>query len=123
MYSIFLVGYAFKIMCYIIILIDSFLFLKDSGSTMHVIYLPLLRHIDQIEKYSWSLTCLSSLYILCVKTERNAHLHLMDAPKHEVGLNCCPYCQSTTTPSHFSTHKSKLITLFHLLTLYIIIFK
>ncbi|KAI5430220.1 hypothetical protein KIW84_034700 [Lathyrus oleraceus] len=42
-----------KTRCYIILLIGSFLFLEGSGYSMHVMYLPLLRHVDRIGSYNW----------------------------------------------------------------------
>ena len=41
-----------KTRCHIMLLIGSFLFLEGSGSSMHVMYLPLLRHVDRIGSYN-----------------------------------------------------------------------
>ena len=51
-----------KTRCYIMLLIGSFLFPEGSGSSMHIMYLPLLRHIDRIGSYSWGSACLAYLY-------------------------------------------------------------
>ena len=59
-----------KTRCYIMLLIGSFLFPEGSGSSMHIMYLPLLRHVDRIGSYSWGSTCLAYLYSsLC----KNSH--------------------------------------------------
>ncbi|KAI5391148.1 hypothetical protein KIW84_076128 [Lathyrus oleraceus] len=43
---------------------------QGSGSSMHIMYLPLLRHIDRICSYSWGSACLAYLYSsLC----KNSH--------------------------------------------------
>ncbi|KAI5383497.1 hypothetical protein KIW84_070759 [Lathyrus oleraceus] len=43
---------------------------QGSGSSMHVMYLPLLRHVDRIGSYSWGSACLAYLYsFLC----KNSH--------------------------------------------------
>ena len=47
-----------KTRCYIMLLIDSFLFPEGSGSSMHIMYLPLLRHVDRKLQLG---ICLSSL--------------------------------------------------------------
>ena len=44
------------------LLIGLFLFPEGSGSSMHVMYLPLLRHVDRIGSYSWGSACLAYLY-------------------------------------------------------------
>ena len=41
-----------KTRCYIMLLIGYFLFPEGSGSSMHVMYLPLLRHVDKIRNYN-----------------------------------------------------------------------
>ncbi|XP_050890129.1 protein MAIN-LIKE 2-like [Lathyrus oleraceus] len=51
-----------KTRCYIMLLLGSFLFPEGSGSSMHIMYLPLLRHIDRIGSYSWGSACLAYLY-------------------------------------------------------------
>ncbi|XP_050914517.1 protein MAIN-LIKE 2-like [Lathyrus oleraceus] len=59
-----------KTRCYIMLLIGSFLFPEGSGSSMHIMYLPLLRHVDRIGSYSWGSACLAYLYSsLC----KNSH--------------------------------------------------
>jgi hypothetical protein len=59
-----------KTRCHIMLLIGSFLFPECSGSSMHVTYLPLLRHLDIIGSYSWGSACLAYLYSsLC----KNSH--------------------------------------------------
>ncbi|XP_050896352.1 protein MAIN-LIKE 2-like [Lathyrus oleraceus] len=59
-----------KTRCYIMLLLGSFLFPEGSGSSMHIMYLPLLRHIDRIGSYSWGSACLAYLYSsLC----KNSH--------------------------------------------------
>lgn len=61
-----------KTRCYLILLIDSFLFLEGSGSSMNIMYLPLLRHLDKIGTYSWGSTCLSYLCnSLCKNTKKD----------------------------------------------------
>ncbi|XP_050874518.1 protein MAIN-LIKE 2-like [Lathyrus oleraceus] len=44
------------------LLLGSFLFPEGSGSSMHIMYLPLLRDIDRIGSYSWGSACLAYLY-------------------------------------------------------------
>ncbi|XP_050872642.1 protein MAIN-LIKE 2-like [Lathyrus oleraceus] len=59
-----------KTRCYIMLLLGSFLFPEGSGSSMHIMYLPLLRDVDRIGSYSWGSACLAYLYSsLC----KNSH--------------------------------------------------
>ncbi|KAI5416415.1 hypothetical protein KIW84_041470 [Lathyrus oleraceus] len=43
---------------------------QGSGSSMHIIYLPLLRHVDRIGSYSWGSACLA---YLCSFLCKNSH--------------------------------------------------
>lgn len=62
--------YIIKTIRYNMLLIGLFLFLEGSGSNMHVMYLPLLRHTYKIETYSWESTCLVYLYNFLCKNAR-----------------------------------------------------
>lgn len=61
-----------KIRCYIMLLIGSLLFPECIGSSIHVMYLPLLRHLYKIGTFNWGSTCLSYLYnFLCKNTKKD----------------------------------------------------
>ena len=82
-----------KTWCYIILLISLFLFPEGSGSSMHVMYLPLLRHVDRIGSCSWGSTCLAYLYSSLCKMHTKTHLYFQDVlfcPKHGVGPDYRP---------------------------------
>lgn len=59
-----------KIICYIMLLIVSFLFPYSTGCSVHIMYLPLLRNIDKIGTYSWCYTCLSYIFNSLCKTAK-----------------------------------------------------
>lgn len=65
--------YIIKTRCYIMLLIGCFLFPEGTGSTMHVMYLNLLRNVDRISGYNWGSACLAYLYSsLCKNARKDA---------------------------------------------------